>query len=154
MEKVSKKSIGWREWVKFPDLKIPSIKAKVDTGARTSALHATHLEIKKRGSVSWVYFKVHPSQVGHGPVVSCHAKLIEYRKIRSSNGHLTVRPVISTNIQLGDDIWSAEFTLVDREMMGFRMLLGREAIRRKFLVDAGRSFLIGKKKKKKIPSKI
>jgi hypothetical protein len=143
-------TIGWREWVGLPELGISKIKVKVDTGARTSALHATHVEVITKSKSKWVKFNVHPSQDGHGRIIKCEAPLLEFRKIKSSTGHLTIRPVISSIVKLGEFLFEAEFTLVDREMMGFRMLLGREAIRNRFLVHAGRSFKVGKQKKKKL----
>jgi hypothetical protein len=147
--------VGWREWVSLPDLGIDAIKAKVDTGARTSSLHAFDVELKTRRGVDWVHFKVHPLQHESKRTVSCKARLLEQRLVKSSTGHQQLRPVVETVVDLDGESWPIELTLTSRELMGFRMLLGRTAIRKRFLVDPGRSFLWkrhkppGKKKKKK-----
>ncbi|MBF0429836.1 MAG: ATP-dependent zinc protease [Fibrobacteria bacterium] len=132
--------IGWREWVCLPDLGIEKIKAKVDTGARSSSIHADKLEVYEKKGVSYARFNVFPLQRRTKTVVTCNAKIIEHRKIRSSNGQSELRPVISTNIELLGACWSIELTLTNRDDMGFRMLLGRESFRKRFLVDAGSSY--------------
>lgn len=136
--------MGWREWVRLPDLEIATIKAKVDTGARSSSLHAVDVEIEKKRGKSLVRFKVHPLQDSTKGLNTrqCEVPLLEERWIRSSNGKRELRPVIMTPLEFGGAIWPIELTLTSRDMMGFRMLLGREAIRRRFVVDPGRSFLI------------
>lgn len=141
--------IGWREWVALPQLVIPRIKVKVDTGARSSALHAFDIHRFERDGKTWVSFKVHPFQRNWSRTVSAEAEVVEYRKIRSSGGHVTLRPVILTPVKFMDEIWPIELTLVSRDAMGFRMLLGREAVRGKFLVDAGKSYYGGRPKAKK-----
>lgn len=151
-QKVSNLSvIGWREWVSLPDLKIPRIKAKVDTGARTSSLHAFNLQKFKRDGATWVRFQVHPVQRKNDPTVEIEAKVLEFRPVRSSNGIVTMRPVIVTNVELLGITWPVELTLASRDTMGFRMLLGREAFRKRFLVDAGKSYYGGKPKRQKKP---
>jgi hypothetical protein len=135
--------IGWREWVGLPDLGISLIKAKVDTGARSSALHAFKIKEIQEDQGTFISFKVHPYQKDSQTTLSCKAELLEYREIRSSHGHVTLRPVVVTSIQFMDQIWPIELTLVSRDNMGFRMLLGREAVRRRYFVDAGRSFYGG-----------
>jgi len=135
------KIIGWREWIHLPQLKMKNIKAKVDTGARTSSLHAYDIERFYKGSQKWVRFKVHPDQKDTKKVVKCEAKVLEYRKIKSSNGATELRPVILTEANLGGVIWPIELTLTNRDEMGFRMLLGRASIRGEFLVDTGKSYL-------------
>lgn len=137
-------AIGWREWVGLPDLGIARIKVKVDTGARSSALHAFKIKEVHEGPRIFITFKVHPFQRDAQTTLSCKAELLEYREIRSSHGHVTLRPVVVTSIQFMDQIWPIELTLVSRDTMGFRMLLGREAVRRRFVVDAGRSFYGGR----------
>ncbi|NKB87055.1 MAG: ATP-dependent zinc protease [Acidobacteria bacterium] len=139
--KRSPKPIGWREWVALPDLGIDAVKAKVDTGARTSALHAVRVATARKGGIDFIRFSVHPQQRKTRPSVRCEAALIDERYVRSSDGTRELRPVVETTIQLGDDAWTIELTLTDRAMMGFRLLLGRRAIRRRFLVDPGRSWL-------------
>lgn len=144
--------IGWREWVGLPDLGIKKIKAKVDTGARSSSLHAYDIEQFTRNDKAWVRFKVHPVQRKNEKVIETEAEVLEFRSVRSSSGKAALRPVILTNIELLDTTWSVELTLANRDEMGFRMLLGREAFRGRFFVDAGKSYYGGKplrKKKKK-----
>lgn len=144
--------IGWREWVGLPDLGIKKIKAKVDTGARSSSLHAYDIEQFTRNDKIWVRFKVHPVQRKNEKVIETEAEVLEFRSVRSSSGKAALRPVILTNIELLDTTWSVELTLANRDEMGFRMLLGREAFRGRFFVDAGKSYYGGKplrKKKKK-----
>ena len=143
--------IGWREWVGLPDLGIKSIKAKVDTGARSSSLHAFDVEEFKREGESWVCFKLHPVQRKSMKIVESESKVLEYRSVRSSSGKAALRPVIVTNIALLGFIWPVELTLANRDEMGFRMLVGREAFRRRFLVDAGNSYFGGRPKFKKKP---
>lgn len=133
--------IGWREWVGLPGLGISAVKAKVDTGARSSALHAFDLEPFRRGGQQFIRFKVHPLQRNLTVAVQAEAEVLEYRHVRSSGGHVTWRPVILTSIELLGQRWLVELTLASRDTMGFRMLLGRQAIRGRFAVDAGRSFL-------------
>ncbi len=140
--------IGWREWVGLPDLAIKRIKVKVDTGARSSALHAYHVREFQRDGQTWVRFKVHPVQRDSKKVVEAEARIFEYRSVRSSNGKVENRPVIVTQVDLLGTSWPVELTLTSRDEMGFRMLLGREAIRGRFLVDAGNSYYGGKPKKK------
>ena len=144
MAKKTKKDltvVGWREWVGLPDWGIASIKAKVDTGARSSSLHVVDLEQFERDGVPWVRFRVHPVQRKSAKTVEVEAPVLETRLIRSSNGKVARRPVIVTNVTLLGNTWPVELTLASRDEMGFRMLLGREAVRRRFLVDAGASYL-------------
>ena len=136
--------IGWREWVSLPELGVPSIKVKVDTGARTSSLHAFDMEYFERDGENWVRFAIHPVQRRQQPQLLAEARVIESRSVRSSSGKAAVRPVILTNIDLAEIRWPVELTLANRDAMGFRMLLGREAIRNRFLVDPGRSFNLGR----------
>lgn len=142
-------TIGWREWVSLPDLGIKTIKVKVDTGARSSSLHAFDVEEFERGGKTWVRFKIHPVQRKNLSIVETEAEVIEYRSVKSSSGKASRRPVIVTPIQLLGVTWEVELTLANRDEMGFRMLLGREAFRRRFLVDAGKSYFGGKPKRKK-----
>lgn len=135
--------IGWREWIALPDLAIPRIKVKVDTGARSSALHAFDVERETVDGAAWVRFRVHPLQRDARTTLECRAPLLDERWVRSSSGKATLRPVIETRVRVGERTWPVELTLVRRDMMGFRMLLGRQALRRRFLVDSGRSYLVG-----------
>jgi hypothetical protein len=133
--------IGWRELVNFPNLGICSVKAKIDTGARSSALHAFHIQEFRRNGKSMIQFHIHPYQRDTHQTVIAEAELIEYRQVRSSGGHTQLRPVVQTIVELGQKQWSIDLTLTNRDVMGFRMLLGRQAVRHQFLVDPGRSFL-------------
>lgn len=149
--------IGWREWVALPDLGIEHVKAKVDTGARSSSLHAFDVTRFRRDEKDFVRFKVHPVQRDSSRPVEAEAEVLEYRPVRSSNGQVAKRPVIVTTIELLGQSWPVELTLANRDEMGFRMLLGREGYRGRFLVDAGRSYYGGrpkgpnrKKKKRKV----
>ncbi len=141
--------IGWREWIALPELGVTQIKAKVDTGARSSSLHAWEIEEFSRDGAAWVRFVLHPLQRSIERTIRAEAKLLEYRPVRSSTGHQSLRPVIVTPIVLLGQVWSIELTLAGRDEMGFRMLLGREAVRNRFLVDPGASYLGGKPKKRR-----
>ncbi len=132
--------IGWREWVALPKLGVERIKAKVDTGARSSSLHAFDLQPFRRRGRDWVRFLVHPQQRSAKGEIEVEAPVLEHRLIRSSNGKSSERPVIVTPLQLLGCTWPIELTLASRDEMGFRMLLGREAVRRRFLIDAGGSY--------------
>ena len=150
--------IGWREWVGLPDLGIKAIKAKVDSGARSSSLHAFDLRVFERDGDKWVRFQVQPVQRRRDRAVKAEAKVLDFRSVRSSSGTATLRPLIVTRIELLGITWPVELTLASRDEMGFRMLLGREAFRRRFLVDAGKSYYGGKpgrkqkiKPKRKLP---
>lgn len=133
--------IGWREWLALPGLGITKIKAKVDTGARSSSLHAFGIERGRAEGRDRVVFYTHPRQRGDGPGVSCSAELLDVRSVRSSNGSLEERYFIRTTARLQGIEFPIELTLANRDDMSFRMLLGREAIRGRFLVDSGRSFI-------------
>lgn len=133
--------IGWREWVALPLLGITGIKAKIDTGARSSAIHAFDVELFQLQGQKMVRFKVHPLQRDSLCVVAAEAPLLDERVVRNSGGEAQLRAVIETPVNVGGQIWPIELTLTNRDDMGFRMLLGRQAIRRRFLVDSGRSYL-------------
>lgn len=134
-------TIGWREWVALPDFGVEAIKAKVDTGARTSSLHAFGVQVFAVDGDEWVRFEVHPEQRSRRGTAVVKARVVANRKVRSSTGHVQERPVIKTRLTLNGRTWPVEITLTNRDEMGFRMLLGRAALRRKFVVDPGRSFL-------------
>jgi hypothetical protein len=138
-------TIGWREWLSLPDLAVRAIKVKIDTGARSSALHAFDIERFERDGKAMVRFCVHPWQRSHDDVHVAEAELAGERLVRNSGGVETLRPMIITTAELLGDRWPIELTLVSRDSMGFRMLLGREAVRRRYLIDASRSYLAGKR---------
>ena len=138
--------IGWREWVSLSELGIGKIKAKIDTGARTSALHAYDVLEYMEGHRTMVKFKVHPLQKSTLSVRYAKAEIIDKRLVRDSGGKVTLRPVILTTLRVGDLRWEIELTLVNRDQMGFRMLLGRQALRGHLLVNPQKSYLFGRSK--------
>jgi hypothetical protein len=136
---------GWREWVALPDLGIGGVKAKVDTGARSSALHAMDAEVVHRAEGDWVRFRVHPFQRDETTEVLCEAPLVDRRWVTNSGGGRERRWVIRTTLTMGTESWPVEMTLTDRRDMGFRMLLGRTAIGGRFRIDPSRSYLTRKR---------
>ena len=136
--------IGWREWVALPDLNLPAIKAKVDTGARTSALHAFLIEPYEHNGIDMLRFLIHPIQRNQDFEVECHCPVYDVREVTDSGGHREMRYVIQSNLSLGNASWPIELTLTNRDTMAFRMLLGRKAIENRFAVDPGASYINGK----------
>ena len=136
--------IGKQEWCVLSELGIPAIKAKADSGARTSALHAHNIRITKRAGESWVHFDVYPLQKHKDTIVHCKAKLVGERAVKSSSGHSEMRPVIETSVRIGSVTERIEITLTNRDAMGYRMLLGREAMRGRMVIDPEQSFTQGK----------
>lgn len=135
------KPIGWREWVALPELGISDIKAKIDTGARTSALHAFALRPFIENGKHRIAFDMHPLQNNVDVVISCTADILDKRWVSDSGGHREERYVICTPVILGNKKWFIEITLTERDTMLFRMLLGRSAIRKRFVVNPARSFI-------------
>ena len=135
--------IGWREWCSLPELEISSIKAKIDTGARTSALHAFFVEPYEENNRQMVRFGVHPLQKRDDIEIICSYPIKDYREVSDSGGHREMRYVIETPIRLGERLWPIEMTLTNRDSMKFRMLLGRTAMSGIVVVPT-RSFLFGR----------
>ena len=135
--------LGWREWITLPALGIEHIKAKVDTGARTSTLHAFFVDSFQRRGSPWVRFGVHPWQGRTDLALEAEAPVADRRLVSDSGGHQEMRYVIRTDIRLGDARWPIEVTLTNRDTMKFRFLLGRTAVRGRYLVDPMLSFQIG-----------
>lgn len=139
--------VGWREWLTLPELGIPAIKAKMDTGARTSALHAFALEPFHENRQLKIRFGIHPLQKRTDIEIYCVADVIDQRIVSDSGGHREKRFVIQTPIQMAAQQWSIEITLTNREDMMFRMLLGRTAMKNRIAVDPAKSYLTGRELK-------
>ena len=146
-----KKTIGWKEWCSLDCIALPAIKGKVDTGAKTSAIHAFNIECFFIEDVEYVKFDIHPLQKNKKLKRSCIARIIERRMVSDSSGKKEKRIVIKSDLKIGDKQIRVELTLTNRDNMSFRMLLGREAIMQaKMIVDISKSFVQGKLKKSKV----
>jgi ribosomal protein S6--L-glutamate ligase len=135
--------LGSEEWCSFPELGIPTIKARVDSGAKTSALHAINIAPFKKEGHNWVKFDINPIQNNVKTIINCEAPLVDKRVVKSSSGFREERYVIQTNLEIGNTNWNIEMTLTNRDSMGFRMLLGREAMSGRVLVDPAQQYLLG-----------
>jgi len=143
-EKKPKKIIGWKEWFNLDCIGLPAIKGKIDTGAKTSSLHAFNIESFYIEDVEYVKFDIHPLQKNKRLVRSCVARVIEQRMVSDSGGNKEKRFVIKSNLRIGEKKIRIEITLANRDTMAFRMLLGREAVKQlKLLVDPSKSFVQG-----------
>lgn len=151
--KEPKMIIGWREWISLPDLNVPAIKVKVDTGARTSALHAFDIVPFERDGIRCVSFNVHPLQGNDDLVIPCSAPLVDCRNVTNSGGQSQRRHVIATTLLLAGRSWPIELTLTNRDEMRFRMLLGRNAMSGRLLVDPSLSMQAGNAVAKRAYSK-
>ena len=149
--KKTKKIIGWKEWFSLDCIALPAIKGKIDTGAKTSALHAFNIETFYIEDVEYVRFDIHPLQKNKRFVRSCISRVIDRRMVSDSSGKKEKRIVIKSDLKIGDKKIRVELTLTNRDNMSFRMLLGREAIKQaKMIVDISKSFVQGKLKKNKV----
>lgn len=136
-------TIGWREWASLPDLKIPAVQMKVDTGAKTSVLHAEDIHVFEKGRNKWVEFSVYPRQGYSEPKIRCQAPVFDQRIVSDSGGHRELRYVIQTTLRVGSVLHTIDVTLTNRSKMKFRMLLGRSAIRGHFIVDVSQYCILG-----------
>lgn len=139
--KGKRKTIGWREWVSMPDLGVTEVKAKVDTGADHSSLHAFNIERFEEDGVDMVRFEIHPRQRKRKPVIECVAPVARERKVKNPGGRSELRPVIRTRLIVAGEELEALVNLTTRDEMTFRMLLGRRTVRDHFVVDPGRSYI-------------
>lgn len=137
-------TVGWREWLALPELGLLAIKAKIDTGAKTSALHAFQVDPFKRSGQDFVRFQMHPLQNNSELVVNCEAMLLDQRQVTDSGGHQEMRYVIETRMLLGDLERPIQLTLTNRDSMRFRMLLGRQAMEKHIIVDPAASYICGR----------
>jgi hypothetical protein len=136
--------VGWREWISVPGLNIKGIKAKIDTGARTSALHAINLKPFEKDGQLKIKFGVYPLQRRNDIVVNCQADITDHRRVTSSDGQSEMRYIVHASIQLGNLSWPVELSLTNRKSMRFRMLLGRTAVKNIVLVDPAKSYIMGR----------
>ena len=136
--------VGWREWVALPQAGVPWVKAKIDTGARSSAIHAFDLEAFEQDGREWVRFSIHPWQRSDEDHVELTLPVLDRREVRSSNGQVEQRYAVALDVTLAGRTITTVMTLSNRDEMGFRMLIGREALERGFLVETSRSYAVGK----------
>ena len=144
------KTTGWQEWLALPDLSLGAVKAKIDTGAKTSAIFAVNVEPYDNHGEPWVRFETLPLQDNEDFIVDCEARLIDKREVTDSGGHTQSRFVIETIVEIAGEQWPIEVTLSNRAEMRYRMLLGRQAIVGRFMVNPSASFLCGKLKPKTV----
>jgi len=147
--KQEKLTVGWREWVALPGLGIPVIKAKLDTGARTSAIHAFALERFTERGAPRLRLWIHPRQRNERDEVVCEADIVDERLVTDSGGHRERRLVIETPLALAGHTWTVEMTVTNRDIMRFRLLIGRTAMHGRLLVDPGRSYVQGRRRRRR-----
>lgn len=140
-----KNLVGWREWIGLPEIGIPIMQCKVDTGAKTSALHAFKVDSFDRGGLLWVRFSVHIDETDLSKIQVCEAKVVDKRSVTDSGGNISQRFFIETLLEIGESHYPIQVSLTDRDTMKFNMLLGRTALRKgHFIVDPSKSYLQGK----------
>lgn len=142
--------IGSEEWCAFPELALPAVKARIDSGAKTSSIHAFNIQTFRRNQKLWASFEVHPLQNDRKTVIRCERPVVDKRSVKSSSGLAETRYVVSTEIKMGEESWSIELTLANRDSMGYRMLLGREAMSGRLMVDPEQSFCLGSRSNKSL----
>ncbi|GGB80958.1 alpha-L-glutamate ligase [Flavobacterium suaedae] len=142
--------VGSEEWCSLPQLGIPTIKVRVDSGAKTSSLHALNINVFQKDGEDWVKFDINPIQNNAKTIINCEAPLVDKRIVKSSSGFREKRLVVKTQLQLGNESWDIELTLTNRDSMGFRMLLGREAMSGRILVDPEQEYLLGQPTQEKL----
>jgi ribosomal protein S6--L-glutamate ligase len=150
VQQTDKTVIGIEEWFNFPTLQIPLIKARIDTGAKTSSLHAFDIVSVRRQGKHYVRFCAHPLQRNKKITVACEAEVYDERIVKSSSGHKEQRYVIQVPIKAGQRDWLVEVNLTDRDSMGYRLLIGREALAGRFFIDPARSFCLGETERESI----
>ncbi|WP_339136617.1 MAG: 30S ribosomal protein S6--L-glutamate ligase [Candidatus Electrothrix sp. GW3-4] len=146
----SKTIIGSEEWCSFPDMMIPALKARIDSGAKTSSIHAFNIQPFRRHGLSWVSFEVHPIQNNRRIVIRCEKPVADRRSVKSSSGLSETRYVVSATLKLGEEEWEIELTLANRDSMGYRMLLGREAMGKRLIIDPSQRFCLGRISPKRV----
>ncbi len=142
--------IGKNEWCALPDLGLPAIKARIDSGAKTSSLHAFNIHPFEADGSKYVHFDIHPMQNNRKVIQSCRGRVVDKRTIKSSSGEKEYRYVIKSQLTLGDESWEIELTLTNRDSMGYRMLIGREAMKERVLIDPDASFCLGDKRSEEV----
>ncbi|MBK7129560.1 MAG: ATP-dependent zinc protease [Crocinitomicaceae bacterium] len=142
--------VGNAEWCGLPHLKIPAIRARIDSGAKTSAIHAVNIQEFYKGRQQWVRFEVHPLRVHTDVSVICEAPVYDHRMVKSSTGVALPRYVIETTIEMGDERWTIQVTLANRRSMGFQMLLGRQAMTHRILINPSEDFRLTRYSRKQI----
>jgi hypothetical protein len=141
-----KKLVGWKEWISLPEIGITAMQCKVDTGAKTSALHAFKVDSFESNGQLWVRFSVHLDEMDLSKIQACEAKVVDKRSVTDSSGNISDRFFIETTLEIGESHYPIQVSLTDRDTMKFNMLLGRSALRKgHFIVDSSKSYLQGNK---------
>lgn len=149
MEFINHMIVGNAEWCALPELKVPAIRTRIDSGAKTSSIHAINIREFYKGQERWVEYEIHPLRIHTEIFVKCQSKVVDYRMVKSSTGVSQPRYVISTTIEMGGKRWPIEMTLANRRTMGYQMLLGREAMNH-ILINPAEGFRLTRYSKKQI----